>query len=78
MYDLLIQLLFTVIYRNAVNNIYQKMVNFTVLRNAVLTSSKIIRHFENSKLIFTWHKMDLTGFPYFLEILKNPEKIKFS
>ena len=37
--------------------IYQKMVNFTVLRNVVLTLSKIIRHFENSKLIFTWHKM---------------------
>ena len=33
------------------------MVNFTVLRNVVLTSSKIIRHFENSQLIFTWHKM---------------------
>ena len=33
------------------------MVNFTVLRNVMLTSSKIIRHFENSQLIFTWHKM---------------------
>ena len=33
------------------------MVNFTVSRNAVLTSSKIIRHFEYSQLIFTWHKM---------------------
>ena len=33
------------------------MLNFTVLRNVVLTSSKIIRHFENSQLIFTWHKM---------------------
>ena len=33
------------------------MVNFTVLRNVVLTSSKIIHHFENSQLIFTWHKM---------------------
>ena len=33
------------------------MVNITVLRNVVLTSSKIILHFENSQLIFTWHKM---------------------
>ena len=33
------------------------MVNFTVLCNVVLTSSKIIRHFENSQLISTWHKM---------------------
>ena len=33
------------------------MVNFTVLRNVVLTSSKIIRHIENSQLIFTRHKM---------------------
>ena len=33
------------------------MVNFTVLRNVVLTSSKIIRHFENSQLIFIWYKM---------------------
>ena len=33
------------------------MVNFTVLRNVVPTSSKIIRHFENPQLIFTWHKM---------------------
>ena len=33
------------------------MVNFTVLRNVVLTSSKIIRHIENSQLIFTQHKM---------------------
>ena len=33
------------------------MVNFTVLRNFVLTSSKIILHFENSQLIYTWHKM---------------------
>ena len=33
------------------------MVNFAVLRNVVLTSSKIIRYFENSQLIFTWHKM---------------------
>ena len=57
MYDLFIQVLFAVIYRNTVNDIYQKMVNFIVLRNVVLTSSKIIRHFENSQLIFTWHKM---------------------
>ena len=40
-----------------VYNIYQKMVNFTVLRNVVLTLSKIIHHFENSQLIITWHKM---------------------
>ena len=53
MWDLLIQVLFTVIYRNTLNNIYQKMVNFTVLRNVVLTPSKIILHFENSQLIFT-------------------------
>ena len=33
------------------------MVNFTVLRNVVLTSSKIIYHFKNSQLIFTWHEM---------------------
>ena len=33
------------------------MVNFTVLRNVVLTPSKIIRHFENSQLIFIWYKM---------------------
>ena len=33
------------------------MVNFTVLRNVVVTSSKIICHFENSQLIFIWHKM---------------------
>ena len=33
------------------------MVNVTVLCNVVLTSSKIIRHFENSQLIFAWHKM---------------------
>ena len=33
------------------------MVNFTVLRNFVRTSSKIIRHFENSQLIFTCHVM---------------------
>ena len=33
------------------------MVNFTVLCNVVLTSSKIIHHSENSQLIFTWHKM---------------------
>ena len=33
------------------------MVNFTVLCNVVLTSSKIIRQFETSQLIFTWHKM---------------------
>ena len=33
------------------------MVNFTVLRNVVLTSSKIIRHFENSQLIYTSNKM---------------------
>ena len=46
-----------VIYRNTVNNIYQKMVNFTVLHDDALTSSKIIRQFENSQLIFTWHKM---------------------
>ena len=33
------------------------MVNLTILRNVMLISSKIIRHFENSRLIFTWHKM---------------------
>ena len=33
------------------------MVNFTVLGYGVLMSSKIICHFENSQLIFTWHKM---------------------
>ena len=33
------------------------MVNSTVLRNVVLASSKIIRRFENSQLIFTWYKM---------------------
>ena len=33
------------------------MVHFTVLRNVGLMSSKIIRHYENSQLIFTWHKM---------------------
>ena len=33
------------------------MVSFTVLHNVLLTLSKIIRHFENSELIFTWHKM---------------------
>ena len=33
------------------------MVNFTVLRNVVLSSSKIICHFENSQLIFTWDKI---------------------
>ena len=33
------------------------MVNFTALCNVVLTSSKIIFHFQNSQLIFTWHKM---------------------
>ena len=33
------------------------MVNFTVLCNVVLMSSKIIRHFENPQLIFTWHKI---------------------
>ena len=33
------------------------MVNFIILSNVVLTSSKIIRHFKNSQLIFTWHKM---------------------
>ena len=33
------------------------MVNFTVFRNVVLTSSKVIRHFENSQLIFTLRKM---------------------
>ena len=33
------------------------MVNFTELRNVVLTSSTIIHHFENSQLIFTWHNM---------------------
>ena len=32
------------------------MVSFTALRNVVPTSSKIIRHFENSQLIFTLHK----------------------
>ena len=36
-------------------NTYQKIVNFTVLRNVVLTSSKTIHHFENWQLIFTWH-----------------------
>ena len=41
----------------SVNDIYQNMVNFTVLHNVVLTSSKIIHHFENSQLIFTWNKM---------------------
>ena len=51
------QVLFAVIYRNTVNNIYQKIVNFTELRNVVLTSSTIIHHFENSQLIFTWHNM---------------------
>ena len=51
------QVLFTVIYRNAVNNIYQKIVNFTVLRYVVLASSKIICHFENSQSIFTSHIM---------------------
>ena len=56
--DLFIQVLFTVTYRDTVNNIYQKMVNFTVIRSVVLTSSKIIRHFENSQLIFTWHNID--------------------
>ena len=40
-----------------ISNIYQKMVNLTVLRNFVVTSSKIICHFENSQLIFTSHKM---------------------
>ena len=40
-----------------VNNIYQKMINFTVLRNVVVKSSKTIHDFENSQLIFTWHKM---------------------
>ena len=33
------------------------MVSFTVIRNVVLPSSKIIHHFGNSQLIFTWHKM---------------------
>ena len=31
------------------------MVNFTIICNVVLTPSKIICHFENSQLIFTWH-----------------------
>ena len=51
------QALLTFIDRNSVNNIYQKMVNVAVLCNVVLTSSKIIHHFENSQLSFTWHKM---------------------
>ena len=51
------QVFLTFIYRNSVNNIYQKMVNVAVLCHVVLTSSKIIRHFENSQLSFTWHKM---------------------
>ena len=33
------------------------MVNFAVLSSFVLTSSKIIRYFENSQLIFTWYRM---------------------
>ena len=33
------------------------MVKFTVLRNVVPKSSKTIHHFENSQLIFIWHKM---------------------
>ena len=33
------------------------MVSFTVIRSVVLPSSKIIYHFGNSQLIFTWHKM---------------------
>ena len=43
--------------KNTLNNIYQKMVNFTVLRNVVLMSSKTIRHFEISQLVFIWHKI---------------------
>ena len=53
------QILFTAIYINTINNTYQEMVDFTVLCNVVLTSSKIICHSENSQLIFTWHKMAL-------------------
>ena len=40
-----------------INNIYQKLVNLTLLCNVLLMSSKTIRHFENWQLIFTWHKM---------------------
>ena len=45
------------LWTTPLNNTYQKIVNFTVLRNVVLMPSKIIRHFENSQLILTWHKM---------------------
>ena len=41
------------LWTTPVNNMYQKM----VLRNGLLTSSKIIHHFENSQSIFTWYKM---------------------
>ena len=52
------------------------MVNFTVLWNVVLTSSKIIRHFENSQLIFTLHKMALIYAKFHCHIISSLENTR--
>ena len=52
------------------------MVNFTVLRNVVLTSSKIICYFENSQLIFTWYKMASMGAKFHCHTISSLENTR--